>query len=119
MATGTRARRVAKRLVRHPRRLAELDVNQIEDGFVIYQADRDRAHYLNHTAVVVLELCDGRRSVSEIAECVRKVYGLGTVPRRDVKDVLAKLATEGLVADVLAPGSVTRGALRSAQRRNA
>ena len=119
MPTGTRTRRVAKRLSRRPRRLAELDINQIEDGFVIHQANRDRAHYLNHSAVVVLELCDGQRSVSDIAECIRKVYGLGTAPRRDVEDVLAKLAAEGLIADVPAPGSVTRGAQRSAQRRNA
>ena len=119
MATGTQARRVAKRLVQHPRRLAELDINQIEGGFVIYQADRDRAHYLNHSGVVVLELCDGRRSVSEIAECIQKVYGLGTAPRRDVQDVLAKLSAEGLVSDVPVPGSVKRGAQRSAQRRNA
>ena len=119
MATGIQARRVAKRLIRHPRRLAELDINQIEDGFVIYQADRDRAHYLNHSAVVVLELCDGRRSVPEIADCIRKVYGLGTAPRRDVQDVLAKLSAEGLVSDVPVPGSVPRGAQRSARRRNA
>jgi hypothetical protein len=119
MATGTRVRRVAKRPIGHPRRLDELDIKQIEGGFVIYQADRDRAHYLNHTAVVVLELCDGRRSVSEIAECIRKVYGLTTLPRRDVGDVLAKLAAEGLVSDVPVPGSVTRGAQRSARRRNA
>jgi Coenzyme PQQ synthesis protein D (PqqD) len=118
MATGTKARRVAKRLM-HPRRLAELDINQIEGGFVIYQADRDRAHYLNHSAVVVLEFCDGRRSVSEIAECIRKVYDLGTAARRDVEDVLAKLAAEGLVSDLPVPGSVTRGAPRSARRRNA
>ena len=119
MATGAQARRLAKQLVRHPTRLADLEIKKIEGGFVIYQADRDRAHYLNHSAVVVLELCDGRRSVSEIAECLRKVYGLGTAPRRDVDDVLARLAAEGLISDVPVSGSVTRGAQRAAQRRNA
>lgn len=85
---------------------------------MIYQADRDRAHYLNHSAVVVLELCDGRRSVSDIAESVRNVYGLATAPRRDVDDVLKKLGAEGLVADVLAPRPTRSGALRSARKGN-
>jgi len=36
-----------------------------------------------------------------------------------VEDVLEKLAAEGLVSDVPVPGSVPRGAQRSARRRNA
>jgi len=118
MTTGAQARPVTRRLTPRPRRLAGLDINQIEDGFVIYQADRDRAHYLNHSAVAVLELCDGRRSVSQIAECIRKLYGLETAPRRDVEGVVAKLAGEGLISDVPGSGQAKRGAPRSARRRN-
>jgi Coenzyme PQQ synthesis protein D (PqqD) len=119
MATGTQARRATRGLIRHPKRLAELGINRIEDGFVIYEADRDRAHYLNHSAVAVLELCDGRRSVLQIAECIRKLYDLGKVPRRDVEGVLAKLGGEGLVTDIPGRGPAKRGARRFAQRRNA
>ena len=38
-----------------------LDVNEVPDGYVIYQTEADRVHYLNKTAAIVFELCDGAR----------------------------------------------------------
>ena len=37
-------------------KIADLEINQVPDGYVIYQADRDRVHFLNSTAAAVLEL---------------------------------------------------------------
>jgi hypothetical protein len=39
----------------YPKPAEGMEINQVEDGYVIYPADRDRVHYLNHTAVPVLE----------------------------------------------------------------
>jgi hypothetical protein len=102
---------------RRPKRSDGLTINPIEDGFVIYQAARDRAHYLNHTAVLVLELCDGRRRVAEIAELVRKAYGLGRAPRRAVDSALTRMASEGLVETVPAGGRATPPDRRATGRR--
>ena len=43
-----------------------LDVNEVPDGYVIYQTDADRVHYLNKTAAIVFELCDGARGTDDI-----------------------------------------------------
>jgi hypothetical protein len=45
-----------------------LDVDEVSDGYVIYQTGSDRVHYLNKTAAIVFELCDGAAS----AACWRK-----------------------------------------------
>ena len=42
------------------------EFNPVPDGYVIYQSGRDRVHFLNPTAVIVYELCDGRHSVEQI-----------------------------------------------------
>jgi hypothetical protein len=82
----------------HPRRARDLEVQEVDDGFMIHQPERDRVHYLNHTAVLVLELCTGENSPARIAELVGTAYGLAEVPETDVAAVLEKLRDEGLVA---------------------
>jgi hypothetical protein len=33
-----------------PRRAAGVELSEVTDGFLVYQPDRDRVHYLNPTA---------------------------------------------------------------------
>jgi hypothetical protein len=98
-----------------PKRAGRLEINRVEDGFMIYQAARDRVHYLNHTAVLILELCDGRHSAADIASLVRKAYGLAAAPRREVDSTLATLTHEGLVKGTRIDGRTASG--RRAGRR--
>ncbi|HEY4277701.1 MAG TPA: pyrroloquinoline quinone biosynthesis peptide chaperone PqqD [Conexibacter sp.] len=56
---------------------------------------------LNQTAVDVLELCDGARSLDEIAGVLSEKYG-GADVRADVGELLAAIAERGLVVDASA-----------------
>lgn len=80
-----------------PRRVEDLDVHEVEDGYVVYDERTDRVHYVNATAVLVLELCDGERNTEEIAGLVKKAFGLETVPIVEVAECLTTLAAEKLV----------------------
>ena len=51
-----------------------LDVNEVPDGYVIYQTEADRVHYLNKTAAIVFELCDGARGTDDIVARVSKMF---------------------------------------------
>ncbi len=53
---------------------------------------------LNQTAVDVLELCDGERSLDEIAAILSSRYS-GADVRDDVAELLAAIAQRGLVVD--------------------
>jgi len=64
---------------------------------MVYQAGHNRVHYLNHTAVLVLELCNGRDSEEKIAGIVQEAYGLPESPEMEVRDIIAKMQTEALV----------------------
>ena len=81
-----------------PRRLPALEINPVaDDGFMIYRPEQGRVHYLNHTAVFILELCNGENSPARISGLVQAAYGLPTPPEQEVCEMLAKLAEEGLV----------------------
>jgi methyltransferase-like protein len=80
-----------------PKRTAGLDINPAEEGYIIYQAEFDRVHYLNPTAVFILELCDGERSVSEITKLVSEAYELAEPPLAQVEEAIEKMKHEGLL----------------------
>ena len=50
------------------------EFNQVPDGYVIYQSGRDRVHFLNPTAVIVYELCDGKHTVERSAATCRSRF---------------------------------------------
>ena len=81
----------------NPRGIEGLEINQVEDGFIIYDAARDRVHFLNPTAVFILELCNGRHSPAEIIKIAEAAYCLTEPPEKEVRELLSKLADEGLI----------------------
>lgn len=80
-----------------PIRVDGLEINVMHDGVVIYQHDRNKIHYLNHTAGLVLELCDGQHKATELAAIIAETYGLPAPPLDDVANCLQELVAKELV----------------------
>jgi len=74
-----------------------LDIHLVEDHCVVFDTVCDRIHYLNPTAALVLELCDGNRPPTEIAALVREAYGLATTPLDEITRCLSSLKEMGIV----------------------
>jgi len=74
-----------------------LDVNEVPDGYVIYQTAADRVHYLNKTAAIVFELCDGARGADDIVSRVGKMFELQSAVDGEIKTCIQSLLQEGLV----------------------
>jgi hypothetical protein len=81
----------------NPRHIDDLDISPADDGFIIYRADDDRVHYLNPTAVLILELCTGQNSPDQIVELVKQAYGLVHAPVEEVQEALRLLKAESLL----------------------
>jgi hypothetical protein len=78
-------------------RAPNLEIHSVSDGYVIYQPERDRIHYLNHTSVIVLELCNGGTTAREIAAFLKDAYNLSELPTSDVEECFTKLCAEQMV----------------------
>ena len=78
-------------------RCSGLDVHEVPDGYVIYQNARDNVCYLNKTAAIVFEFCDGKLSDDEIVARVAKMFDLKTSAHAEIKDCMASLVKEGLI----------------------
>jgi hypothetical protein len=81
----------------NPKRVDGLDISPAEDGFIIYQPELDRVHFMNATAVLILELCNGQNSEQQIVDLIREGCGLEEDPEQTVKQTLEKMKTEGLL----------------------
>lgn len=80
-----------------PKIAGGLEINEVEDGYVIYQSEKDKVHYLNKTAVLVLEACTGTNTAADIGGIVKTAYGLPEAPEKEVADCLKTLFDEELI----------------------
>jgi len=76
---------------------SDLEVHQVPDGYIVFQKQRDRVHYLNQTAAVIFEFCDGTLQPQDIVERVAKIYELDPMAHQDIRAALDSLVQEGLV----------------------
>ena len=75
----------------------DLEVHELEDGFLVYQPEADRVHRLNHTAAALLELCRANCTTTELPGLLAQAFNLPEPPVEDVRDCLQQLLAEGLV----------------------
>jgi len=80
-----------------PKQVEGLEVSAVDDGLVVNDNRRGRVHYLNHTAGLVLTLCDGRHSIETIADLLQKQFDLRERPEQDVCDAIDEFVGEGFV----------------------
>ena len=82
---------------RLPTMVEGLELNEADDGLVVYEESRDRVHHLNATAALILELCDGTRDADAIADVLARGFELDERPLEETQTCLARLAEEGLI----------------------
>ncbi|HZB97277.1 MAG TPA: PqqD family protein [Candidatus Sulfotelmatobacter sp.] len=80
-----------------PLRVEGIEINPIPEGYVVYDPERDRVHELNHTAALVLELCNGENTSEDIVRVLQTVYELGEPPESGARECIDQLRAEGLV----------------------
>ncbi len=72
-----------------PRRVGRVVQHEIDGEIVLYDPKRNRVHTLNPTAAVIWQLCDGSRTVDQLAEDMAIMYDMDqVVVKRDLIQVL-------------------------------
>jgi hypothetical protein len=82
-----------------PKMVDGLDLNELDDGMVVFAEASDTVHHLNHTAAIVLQLCDGTRDADQIAAMLQNLFGLVEPPLAETVECLKALIGQGLLAE--------------------
>lgn len=110
--TGTRA-------IVPAARVDDLVITETGDELVVYDKERHHIHHLNHTSAVVWRLCDGRRSIDDVANDGSIELG-AAIDEEVVRAALTYLADAGLLSGEMSGGtSPQRGSRRALVRRAA
>jgi hypothetical protein len=83
-------------------RHAGLIVRELEDETLIYDADTDKAHCLNHTAALVWKHCDGTSSVTQICDSLSQTMET-TIDEKVVWYALQQFNKDGLLEEKIEP----------------
>ena len=81
----------------NPQRVEGLEIHEQPDGCVVYQQSREKVHFLNHTAVFLLELCNGRHSMEEIREIYAATFDQSPAPEQEIAALIEQFLAEELV----------------------
>jgi hypothetical protein len=81
----------------YPRKADALEVNEADDGLVVYDPVHDMVHHLNPSASMIFDLCDGTRDAQSIAAVLAEAYDLDVPPQADAMAGLKELVDRQLV----------------------
>lgn len=51
-----------------------VELEELDDGCILYDTEKDEVHSLNSTATSVWICCDGKHSIKEIADVLKKCF---------------------------------------------
>ncbi len=51
-----------------------IEIEELDDGCILYDTEKDEAHSLNITAASVWTCCDGKHTIKEIAAIVEECF---------------------------------------------
>ena len=101
------------RRMQNPALNPAIQLIQTENGYAAYDSSTEKLHELNPTASVIVELCDGSRSVEEICAFLAPM-----LPEASAEGV-QRWIEEGVAAGLLVPGGDSGNAHRELSVRGA
>ncbi len=51
-----------------------VELEELDDGCILYDTEKDEVHSLNSTAASIWTCCDGKHSIKEIVDVVEKYF---------------------------------------------
>src|SRR5438093_4341488 len=86
--------------VTKPRARDEVAVCDIDGEAVVYDPNGSELHYLNHSAALVLDLCDGEASMKDMATAIADVYEM---PAADIEKQVRSTVRQLQARNLLVP----------------
>ncbi len=99
-----------------PSQVIDAEVDEVDDGLVIFQRRPARVHYLNNTAALVYLMSTGATSAIEMAIGLEQAFGLTATPLARTTDCIERLVDLG-VLEMLPELAADRPAAARRRRR--
>ena len=85
-------------MIEYPKKADGIEINEVDDGYVVFHPVLENVLYLNHTAALVLDICDGETKFDDMPKIVQEAFELEEPPVEDVKNCLGQLIEATLIS---------------------
>ncbi len=76
-----------------------VELEELDDGCILYDTEKDEVHSLNSTAASIWICCDGKHSVKDIADVVEKCFKSKNKPiLRDIIKIINDFSKKELLS---------------------
>lgn len=83
---------------RIPRQVSQFRLERLDDDLLLYHPGLTKTVHLNETASLIWQLCDGVRSIEDIATMLQETFpDTAAEIAADVEAALSRLADEGAI----------------------
>jgi coenzyme PQQ synthesis protein D (PqqD) len=91
-----------------PKVRSDLSIVEMEGEAVIYDELTGQIHYLNRTATIVFNLCDGRATIPEFSKDIAEAFTLDPPDvERQVRSLIRNFREAGFLEGTPTPGTKT------------
>lgn len=80
--------------------IENIETNKVSDGFIISNPKNDMVYFLNHTAAILLELCDGTTSIPQMKQHIQETFNLEDMPGTEIDNSLKELIGYNLIKEI-------------------
>ncbi|MBC8554322.1 MAG: PqqD family protein [Candidatus Brocadiales bacterium] len=75
-----------------------VEIEELDDGCILYDTEKDEVHSLNSTAASVWICCDGKHSIKEIVDVLEKCFKSESKPvQRDIIKIIKDFSKKELL----------------------
>ena len=82
-----------------PRQVAGAEITELDQDLLVRPSGSETACQLNNTAAVIWDLCDGHRTVPEIAGALAGAFGLDHHPLAEVAAAITEFSHAGILTE--------------------
>jgi pyrroloquinoline quinone biosynthesis protein D len=82
-----------------PRQAAGTAVTELDEGLLVRPAGSETPLQLNNTAAAIWELCDGQRTVPQVAAALADAFGLDHQPLTEATATIIEFHQAGLLTE--------------------
>ncbi len=76
-----------------------VELEELDDGCILYDTEKDEVHSLNSTAASIWTCCDGKHSVKEIVKVVEKFFkSESKIVTKDIIEIIENFSKKELLA---------------------
>ncbi len=83
----------------------EFSLEEMDGEILLYSPTNTRTIYLNQSASMIWQLCDGKRSFNEIVDILSEAFPDSENMHQDVASCLDKLSSDGAISFNIPPRS--------------